>query len=321
MLESYGATGAPDRENFQNVMTEYPLPTSGIVKVKRGWTLISSIVISTIVVVGVVFMADLHKSFKYKETSSSLSASNPGQNSQLLPTLKNDKSKPNTATSAVSQSLYISTVSNEYGVKNSSVMLPYTFLSDSFIIEPYKETTIALLDPYSSCAYAWNLTKTHNTSIAFSGDSMDGSIVVTVTSPGRYQLNVTESCRASKDSSRSLSMFVWVKYIRRELSSLNDADREEFLDAFHTLWEVNTTAGMLLYGERYKSIKYFAVLHNDGGSNSACDEFHGGLGFLNNHLYLSAYMEQSLQLVNPRVALHYLEYSKYFESSNFTTRK
>ena len=77
---------------------------------------------------------------------------------------------------------------------------------------------------------------------------------------------------------------------------------------------------MVLYGDRFKSVNYFATLHNDGGGNAACDEFHGGLGFLNNHIYLSAYLEQSLQLVNPAVALHYMEYSKYFESLEFHER-
>jgi hypothetical protein len=68
-------------------------------------------------------------------------------------------------------------------------------------------------------------------------------------------------------------------------------------------------------------MNYFATLHNDGGANAVCDEFHGGLGFLNNHMFLSAYLEQSLQLVNPRVALHYMEYTKYFETGAFKYRK
>lgn len=31
------------------------------------------------------------------------------------------------------------------------------------------------------------------------------------------------------------------------------------------------------------------------------------------------YLEQSLRLVNPRVSLHYMDYSKYFDSSAFTS--
>jgi hypothetical protein len=210
--------------------------------------------------------------------------------------------------------LTFSSVSNEYGIYDSTVMLPYTFLTDSFLMEPYKESTIVLHDISSECSYDWSFTKVSNNSIASSGTSTDGSIIVTLSSVGEYTFDVSTSC----DSSIGLSMTVWVKYVRRELSSLHEADRESFLDAFHTLWTVSTVDGMALYGDRYKSIHYFAVLHNDGGSNTVCDEFHGGLGFLNNHMYLSAYLEQSLQLVDPGVALHYMEYTKYFSNSTFT---
>lgn len=113
---------------------------------------------------------------------------------------------------------------------------------------------------------------------------------------------------------------MWVRYVRRELSSLTDDDREAFLDALVTLWQVNTVDGVKLYGANYKSLHYFASIHNDGGANSVCDEFHGGAGFANNHLMLGNYLEQSLQLVDPSVCLHYMDYSKYFEKHAFTQR-
>lgn len=44
------------------------------------------------------------------------------------------------------------------------------------------------------------------------------------------------------------------------------------------LYQVNTVDGIQLYGPRYKSLYYFATIHNDAGANSVCDEFHGDLG-------------------------------------------
>ena len=38
--------------------------------------------------------------------------------------------------------------------------------------------------------------------------------------------------------------------------------------------------GIELYGSRYKSLSYLALVHNDAGANSVCDEFHGDLGKL-----------------------------------------
>jgi hypothetical protein len=130
-----------------------------------------------------------------------------------------------------------------------------------------------------------------------------------------------------------------VRYVRRELTTLTDDDREAFLDALVTLWnvrishtalsiafkhfveQVNTVDGKKLYGSKYKSLQYFASIHNDAGANSVCDEFHGGAGFANNHLLIGNYLEQSLQLVDPSVCLHYLDYSKYFEMDAFKTRE
>jgi hypothetical protein len=46
--------------------------------------------------------------------------------------------------------------------------------------------------------------------------------------------------------------------------------------------------GMKIYGSRYKSLHYFASIHNDGGANSVCDEFHGSAG--NCHSLRTAYV-------------------------------
>eukprot|EP01035_Chromulina_nebulosa_P017674 gene17674-23264_t len=85
----------------------------------------------------------------------------------------------------------------------------------------------------------------------------------------------------------------------------------------YTLWTVSTIEGQKLYGENYKSAQYFAIVHNDATGSPICDEFHSGSGFLNNHILLNSYFEQSLQLVNPKTALHYWEYVKDFDSDSF----
>ena len=223
--------------------------------------------------------------------------------------------------SSDASTLAVTSISNEYGIWDSSVMLPYPFLTNALLAEPYKESIIILADTINDCTYGWSMIKINDNSTTYDGVSTDGTIVFTLNTVGEYTFTVLESCSDISSSSRQLSMSVWVKYVRRELSTLNDIDREDFLDAFYTLWTVSTADGIIMYGDKYKSVNYFATLHNDGGGNPVCDEFHGGLGFLNNHMYLSAYLEQSLQLVNPKVALHYLEYTKYFENSSYQKRK
>ena len=240
------------------------------------------------------------------------------QSSSYLSTKKSNfvsKSFVREPYASTTSGLSVSTVWNEYGEFGANGMLSYPFLSGSFLIEPYKLTTINIQGTVEGCTYTYTVTSmgTDDTSSSASGTvDTTGAIQITLTKVGKYMLLVDDSC-----TSEQLSQTMWVKYVRRELSTLTDTDREEFLDAFHTLWEVNTVDGMAKYGERYKSLYYFAALHNDGGGNSVCDEFHGGVGFLNNHMYLSAYLEQSMQLVNPKVCLHYMEYTKYFTSEGF----
>ena len=219
------------------------------------------------------------------------------------------------------RNLTISSVSNVYGVWKSTQTLPYPFFVDSILLEPYRETAIIIADPMIGCSYDWSFIKVDDDVVSSTGVSTNGSIDATLYTVGEYLLMAYESCSNMSDFQRQLRKTVWVKYVRRELSTLLHDDRENFLDAFHILWTTNTSAGQALYGDRYKSINYFATIHNDGSGNNVCDEFHGGYGFLNNHMYLSAYLEQSLQLVNPTVALHYMEYGKYFESDQFQDRK
>ena len=228
---------------------------------------------------------------------------------------------------ATATGLSVSTVWNEYGEFGVNGMVAYPFLSGSFLVEPYKETTVNVQGVVEGCTYTYTVTSVKDSTNTVTGtmelktivDSnlaatgVSGEIKLILSKVGEYTMVIGDSCNTGD----SLTQNLWVKYVRREVSTLTDTDREEFLDAFHTLWEVNTVDGMAKYGERYKSLHYFAALHNDGGGNSVCDEFHGGVGFLNNHMYLSAYLEQSMQLVNPKVCLHYIEYTQYFESDGF----
>jgi hypothetical protein len=110
---------------------------------------------------------------------------------------------------------------------------------------------------------------------------------------------------------------VYVKYVRRELDQLTDEDREIFLDAMVTMWKVSTVEGQILFGNDYKSAQYFIQVHIDAAGNALCDEFHGGPGFVANHVFFTNYFEQSLRLVDPRTSLHYMEYTRYFDTDDY----
>lgn len=146
-----------------------------------------------------------------------------------------------------------------------------------------------------------------------------------MTSVGSYALTTIKICihdiidnvigqKEAKSSHTTVTKYtnlLYVRYVRRELRSLTDADREDFLDALKTLYDVDTVTGtyyivklFLLwlpiwyllgqsrYGSSYKSLYYFVSIHVDGAGNPVCDEFHTGEGFFSNHVLLSNYLEQ-----------------------------
>lgn len=206
--------------------------------------------------------------------------------------------------------------SNEYGDTKSS-KFAYPYLDDALLAEPYKTALFTIENAGEGCSYGWSITDSAGSTLD-SGDTTDNSFETSeFKTVGRYTLFVTESDCNDISFARVAEQKIWVKYVRRELTSLTDDDREAFLDAMSTLWKVSTIEGQKMYGSRYKSLHYFASIHNDAGANSVCDEFHGGAGFVNNHMMLGAFLEQSMQLVDPSTCLHYMEYTKYFSTDAF----
>eukprot|EP01035_Chromulina_nebulosa_P019380 gene19380-25248_t len=145
-------------------------------------------------------------------------------------------------------------------------------------------------NPTTGCVYSYEITGITDPSITESGDCDDGSFTFEPTTTGEFQLSVDEIC--SDVVTKSTKKTMYSKYVRREITALSEDDREEFLDAFSTLWKVSTIEGQELYGENYKSLYHFALVHNDAG-------------------------EQVMRLVNPKVSLHYMEYGTYFSSSDY----
>lgn len=58
-----------------------------------------------------------------------------------------------------------------------------------------------------------------------------------------------------------------VKYVRREIRSLTDQDREMFFNAVAVMQRVPSGVGQLVYGSRYYSKDYLTRLHLYYGEN------------------------------------------------------
>jgi len=128
-------------------------------------------------------------------------------------------------------------------------------------------------------------------------------VVFTFTDLRAYTVEVTSS------SGASVSMQVMCRYVRRELRSLSDADRQAYFDAVATVYTVPAAEGKKLYGDGYKDAGYFINYHTWMAGERGCDHLHDGMGFLTGHNAITLEFEGVLQSVNVAVITPYWDYT------------
>ena len=101
-----------------------------------------------------------------------------------------------------------------------------------------------------------------------------------------------------------------VKYVRRELRSLSDDDRNLFLRTLRLLYDVSTEDGQQLYGEKYISAEGLLFRHLNGAGRTDCDHWHDGAGIVVQHMAFTLLAEQALQAVDRSIAMPYWEYAQ-----------
>lgn len=99
------------------------------------------------------------------------------------------------------------------------------------------------------------------------------------------------------------------RYIRREIRSLLQVDREAFLDAMRVMMDVSTAQGKQLFGPDYRDFNHFVRQHHILTAPRSGDQLHDGVGFLTNHVVHSNGFERVLQTVEPRMALPYWDFT------------
>jgi hypothetical protein len=102
---------------------------------------------------------------------------------------------------------------------------------------------------------------------------------------------------------------VHVKYVRREMHSIDDEDRESLFAAWKVLLETDDTTGVSTYGDDFMSHLRLSAEHNNLAGDKGCDHLHDGMGFIPGHLSVTRLLEASLQSVDSSVAFPYWEYT------------
>jgi hypothetical protein len=206
----------------------------------------------------------------------------------------------------------------------------------SYVVEPYRATTLEVEDPVEGATYEWTV-----------DGHLQGygtSVEVLFMEIGYHVVKVEElvSTTASEALAWSFEKGVWTlaaaepaavvsnkvslklmaKYVRREVRSLTDADREAWLSAVMVMQRVPTVAGQSLYGTKYMSKDHFTRVHLYYGGALDCDHWHQGAGFVTSHVALTLQWEQALQAVNPSIAAPYWDFtveSTFYGASDWRT--
>ncbi|CAN0363328.1 unnamed protein product [Pylaiella littoralis] len=199
---------------------------------------------------------------------------------------------------------------NFYHIRDGKPALDYPWLRDVKLIEPHRETTLLVSSPRNGYEYIWEVrgVDAHEADLRTTASGSEAVVFLTVLDENMVTVKEVNS---EGKVVRRLDEVVMVKYVRREIRTLTDEEREELLDAMHHLWDVRVDGGdgKELYGEDYADIYAISRLHFMAAMNKTCDHFHDGIGFLTNHVLITNTFEYSLQRVNPKLTLPYWDFT------------
>ncbi|CAM9789260.1 unnamed protein product [Choristocarpus tenellus] len=157
-------------------------------------------------------------------------------------------------------------VSNRYSRRGDKIGEGYPWLLDKKLVEPYRDTRFEVSNPLEGMQYRWTTTpgKGDGAENVVTGNSVEMQLRII----GEHNVTL-EELSTGKDGQttivRSLTETVIVKYVRREIRSLFDDDRNAMFDAMKVLWEVPYEEGKEIYGEDYVDIWTVDHLHQVGG--------------------------------------------------------
>jgi len=197
-------------------------------------------------------------------------------------------------------------VSNEYSAYSSTSGAAYYGWT---VVEPHRSTTLFADGGDDGSSYEWDVNE--------GGQTIYGNpAVFEFRQLGDTVMTVRELDATTGQSKANLTTSVMVKYVRREIRSMTDRDREAMFSAIMVMQRVPTDVGQALYGEKYYSKDYFTRIHQSYGGSSDCDHWHQGAGFVTSHFAYTLMYEAAMQAVDSSVSMPYWDFT--LESTFYT---
>ena len=201
----------------------------------------------------------------------------------------------------------ISLESPQYGVLKTIEDLPWDAVAEPYRNQIISISSFSIMDEdvdVSQYNVLWNL----NTQ-QYSGSTA----TIMMNDTGVYSCSVLLTPIQKNNRKLITEIYTYdftlaVKYIRREIRSLTDEDREEYFSALEKLYEFDESTGQKLYGSKFHSAEYFSYKHLTGAGTTDCDHWHDGAAIITHHMAFTLEFEQSLQSINPAISNPYWEY-------------
>jgi len=199
-------------------------------------------------------------------------------------------------------------VYNEYNIIQGQPGQQYPWITMP-VVEPYRTTTLKVILTSedsniddSDITYYWTI----------GGDQMryEGQIIqYEFQKIAYYNISVIQVQKSTKQTLQSTMQEVICRYVRREIRSLTDTDREDFLSALELAYSVSSEEGKQKYGPNFVNAQTLVAIHNKRAGDINCDHMHDGYGFMNSHVALTLVFEMSLQSINPKITIPYWDYT------------
>lgn len=171
----------------------------------------------------------------------------------------------------VPQSLVLGS-SNEYGEFDQRALALYKL---DMVVEPFRETTLSVVHSgiptstfHPSTRFRWLLTPADHEGLPLDGvralmDSKGGSeSTVMLTEAGMNYALLVEQLDQDGTVVASGKATVVCKYVRRELRSLTDSDRNEFFAAMQEFYTISAEEARETYGSDFWNYAKVSAYHN-----------------------------------------------------------
>lgn len=123
------------------------------------------------------------------------------------------------------------TALNPYHVRDGKPAADYPWLKDVKLIEPFRETTLSVTSPREGFEYRWVVRGHAPDQVERRVEAVGEEAVVVCTVLEENIVTLEEVDAETGVVARRLEEEVMVKYVRREIRTLTDEEREELLDA------------------------------------------------------------------------------------------